>query len=65
MKFGQFIEYQIRKIFLKKSYKKCGGETLPRPFSKKPKLIVSLDQLPKVSYSSLSLYAKLRTIEIY
>ena len=33
MKFGQLIEYDIRNIFLEKSYTKCGGETSPRPFS--------------------------------
>ena len=31
-------------FFLKKSYTKCGGETSPRPFSKKWKLSISLDQ---------------------
>ena len=25
----------MRNIFLEKSYKKCSGETIPRPFSKK------------------------------
>ena len=35
MKSGQSIEYNMRNIFLKKSYTKCGGETIPRPFSKK------------------------------
>ena len=44
MKFGQLIEYNVRKIFLEKSYKKCGRETIPRPFSKKSKLNNSLDQ---------------------
>ena len=34
MKFGQLIEYNIRNIFLEKSYTKCGGETIPAPFSK-------------------------------
>ena len=34
MKFGQVIEYNLRKIFLEKSYTKYGGETIPRPFSK-------------------------------
>ena len=29
MKFGQLIEYNIRKFFLEKSYTKCGGETIP------------------------------------
>ena len=34
MKFGQLIEYNMRNIFLEKSYTKCGGETIPRPFLK-------------------------------
>ena len=34
MKFGQLIEYNMRNIFLKKSYPKWGEETSPRPFSK-------------------------------
>ena len=34
MKFGQSIEYNMRNIFLEKSHRKCGGETIPRPFSK-------------------------------
>ena len=44
MKFGQLIEYNMRSIFLEKSYTKCGGETSPRPFSEKLKLSISLDQ---------------------
>ena len=44
MKFGQLIEYDMRNTFLEKSYAKCGGETIPRPFSKKTKLNISLDQ---------------------
>ena len=43
VKFGQLIEYNMRKIFLEKSYPKCGGETSPKPFSKKSKLSISLD----------------------
>ena len=43
-KSGQLVEYTMRKIFLEKSYKKYGGETIPRPFSKKSKLSISLDQ---------------------
>ena len=35
MKFGQLIEYNIRNIFLEKSYSKCGGEASHRPFYKK------------------------------
>ena len=30
MKFGQLVEYNMKKIFLEKSYTKCGGETIPR-----------------------------------
>ena len=44
MKFGQLREYNMKNIFLKKPYTKSGGETSPRPFSEKPKLIISLDQ---------------------
>ena len=44
MKFGQLIEYNMRNIFLKKSYTKCGRETSPRPFSEKLKLSIPLDQ---------------------
>ena len=43
IKFGQLREYNIRNIFLEKSYTKCGGETISRPFSKESKLN-SLDQ---------------------
>ena len=34
-KFGQFIDYDMRNMFLQKSYTKCGGKTSPRSFSKK------------------------------
>ena len=44
MKFGQLIEYNITNIFLEKSCTKCGGETIPLPFSEKSKLRISLDQ---------------------
>ena len=33
-KFGQLIEYNMRNIFLEKSYTKWGGKAIPRPFSK-------------------------------
>ena len=42
MKFGQLIEFSMKIIFPEKSYKRCGGETIPRPFSKKYKLNMSL-----------------------
>ena len=44
MNIGQLIECNMRKIFLKKSYAKCDGETNPRPFSGKLKFSISLDQ---------------------
>ena len=65
MKPGQLIGYNLRNIFLKKSYTKCGGEPIPRIFSEKSKFNVSLDQYFKVSYINLFLlFANLRTIKI-
>ena len=34
MKFGQLMKYNMRQIFLEKSYTKSGGETIPDPFPK-------------------------------
>ena len=42
--FGHLIEYNMRNIFLETSYTKYGGDTTSRTFSKKSKLIISLDQ---------------------
>ena len=64
MKCGQLKKYNLRNIFLEKSYTKCGGETIPRPFFKKLKLSISLDQYSKVSYFLFLLFAKSRTVEI-
>ena len=63
MKPAQLLEYNLRHIFLEKSYTKCGGETITRPFSKKSKLSLSLDQYSKVLYILLLLFAKFRTFE--
>ena len=41
----------MRNFFFEKSYTKCGGETIPRDFSKKSKLSISLDQLSKVLHN--------------
>ena len=65
MTYGQLIEYNMKNIFLEKSCEKYGGETIPRPSSKKSKLTRSLDQYSKVFYSLYLLYAKLRAIGIY
>ena len=32
MRFGQFIENNMKKIFQEKSHTKCGGEASQRPF---------------------------------
>ena len=50
----------MRNIFLENSYTKCGGETVPRPFSKKSKLSLFLNQKLKVLYSLFVMYAKLK-----
>ena len=63
MKTGHLLEYNLRNIFLEKSYTKWGGETIPREFSEKSKLSISLDQCSKVLYILFLLFAKLRTIE--
>ena len=54
----------MRNILPEKSYTKCGGETIPRPFSTKSKLSISLDQYSKFSYSLFLLYAKWRVIKL-
>ena len=47
MKFDQLIACNMGNIFLEKSYTKCGGETSSRPFSKKMKLSIPLNQYSK------------------
>ena len=64
MKFCQLIEYNIRNIFLNKSYRKYGAEPIPKPFSKKSKLSISLDRESKVLSNLLLLHAKARTIAV-
>ena len=64
MKFCQLIEYNMRNVFVEKSYIKCAGETIHRPLSKKSKMSISLDQQCKVLNNLFLLYANLRAIEI-
>ena len=47
MKLGQLIDCNLRNNLPEKSYRKCGRETLPMPFSKKSKLSISLDLYSK------------------
>ena len=35
IKFGELIDYNMKNIFVKKSYTKLAGETIPRSSSKK------------------------------
>ena len=63
MKTGQLLEYNLRNIFLKMSSAKCGGKTIPRPFFKRSKLSISLNQYFEVLHILFLLFAKLRTIE--
>ena len=56
MKFCQLIEYNMRNIFLEKSYKKCGRKASLRPFYKKSKWSISLDQQSEHLYSLFLLY---------
>ena len=56
MKFGLLIECDMRNIFLEKSCTECGGETSPRPFPKKWKLSISLDQLNSRKFYTVCLY---------
>ena len=62
MKFGQSTESNTRKFFFEKLCTKNGEETIPRPFSKKPKLTISLNQWYKVFCSLFLLYVKLRVL---
>ena len=50
IKFCQLIEYNMRNIFFKKSHRKWGRKTIPKPFSKKSKLSISLDEYSKALY---------------
>ena len=62
MKFGQLIEYNMRKNFLEKSYTKYDVETIPRPFPKKSHTSISLDEYFKVSNRLFLLFVNLRAI---
>ena len=64
MKFGLVKEYNMRNIFVEKSYTKF-GRTSPKPFSGKLKLTISLNQWSKVLYCLFLLYGKLRAIKMH
>ena len=57
MKFSQLIEYNMRNIFLEKSWTKCGGETSPKPiFFKKEK--IKTEHIDQQSYSLFLFYVQ-------
>ena len=58
MKFRQLIEFNMRNIFLEKSYTECDRETSPKLFSKRSKLSISLDKEPKHLKSLFLLYVQ-------
>ena len=62
LKFRQLREYNMRNIFLEKLYTECGGEASPRPFDKKSKLSISLDQQSEILCSLFLLYVQ---VEVY
>ena len=55
IKIDQLIEFNMRNLFLEKSYKKCGGQTYSRYFSKESKFKISQNQNFEISYSFLFL----------
>ena len=61
----QLVEYNMRNIFIEKSYTKFDRKTIHRPFSKKSELSISLGQYSKVLYSLSLFYNKVSATEIY
>ena len=65
MKCDQLIEYNMRSIFVEKSYTKYAGKIIPWLLSKKKtKLSLSLDRQCKILNSLFLLYANLRAVEL-
>ena len=58
MKFGQFIEYNMKSSFLEKTCTNFGGETSRRPSAKTSKLRISLDQQSEDLYSVFVFYVQ-------
>ena len=58
------MDYNMRNIFIEKPYTKCVRETIPRHFSKKSKLRISLEQYCKVLNNLFLLYPNLKAIEL-
>ena len=56
MTFGQFIEHNMRNIFLKKWYTECGGEQYSQTHFWKSKLSISLNQQSEMLYRLFLFY---------
>ena len=56
------IGYNIRNIFIEKSFTKCSGEASPNTFYKKLKLSISLDHQSEMLWSLLLWYVQ---VEVY
>ena len=59
MKIGQLTEYNMKNIFVEKSYTNYARETISRPLSKISSLTISLDQYCKLLNNLFLLYANL------
>ena len=55
----------MRNIFIKETYTKCGGETIPDPFPKTQYFQNLWINNLKVLHGLLLLYVKLRAIEMF
>ena len=72
IKFGQLIEYNIKNIFLEKSFKKCRGELFPDPFLKTQNcaylpinsLIISKLSCRPLAFTSYEDFLKTRRLEL-
>ena len=62
MKFDQLIECNMRNIFPEKPYTKCGEEVSLRPFYKKSKFSIPLDQLSEMLWRLFLLYGQ---VDVY
>ena len=58
MKFGQFVEYNMRNNFLEKSCTKIDEKARAIPFLKKSKLNISLDQHSGILYGLFLFYVQ-------
>ena len=59
------MKYNIRSIFLKKAYTKCGRETGPRSLAEKSQLSISLDQQSAIIQFVSIVYPVLLTSRFY